>query len=103
MEVQGGGTVTGRVHPRPRAIAGGGCRKDRPALFAAAGHLYTSPEVALDRISAQLQTTELLGNRANAQNAGAYRENLLLPLSATLAYSARQQRAFCSHLVVRNL
>jgi RNA polymerase sigma factor (sigma-70 family) len=57
-------------------------------------------EVALDRVSALLQATELLGNRAYAQHARDNREDLLLPLSATLAYSAREQRTFCSHLVV---
>jgi hypothetical protein len=60
----------------------------------ALGHLNTSPKVALDRISALLQAIELLGNRANAQNACAYREDQLLPLSATLAYSAREQVHF---------
>ena len=63
-------------------------------MFAAEGHLNTSPEVALDRTPAQLRATQLLGNRANAQHARDDCENLLLPLSATLAYSAREQVHF---------
>src|SRR5258708_35764918 len=89
MGVKGGGTVIGRDPPCPRAVAGGSCREDRPAVFAAAGHVFTSPEIALDRPSALFQATELLGDRANAQNAEVYREGRLLPLSPALAYSAR--------------
>src|SRR5258708_9738321 len=101
MGVKGGGTVIGRDPPCPRAVAGGSCREDRPAVFAAAGHVFTSPEVALDRPPALFQAAELLGDRAHAQHAGVYREGLLLPLSAALAYSARwllrvEQSRLCS-------
>jgi len=71
-------------------------------MFAAEGHLFTSPNVALDRTHALLRATELLGNWANAQNAWTYREDLLLSLSAPLAKRAHEQRTLCIHLVVRN-
>ncbi len=54
-------------------------------MFGAAGHLFTSPNVSFDRTPALFPTTELLGDRAHAQHAGVYGENLLLPLSTAPA------------------
>src|SRR5216683_1073525 len=57
-------------------------------------------EIDLYCTPALFQAIDLLGDRADAQHAADDREDLLLPLSAALAQSARGQHAPCSRLVV---
>ncbi len=58
---------------------------------------------AIPGLRALYRATQLLADRANAQHARAYREDLLLPLSTALAESAREQHVRCIDLIVRNL
>jgi DNA-directed RNA polymerase specialized sigma24 family protein len=65
--------------------------------------LYVSLPILLTTVSLKgwlFQAIDLRGDRADAQHATDDREDLLLPLAAVLAQSARWQHAPCSRLVV---
>jgi hypothetical protein len=64
--------------------------------------LYLSLPILLRDVSLKawlFQVTDLRGNWADTQHAGDDREDLLLPLFAALAESARKQRAICIDFV----